>query len=382
MSLHLFLAVAVLGTVAKVALFIGVVCVLVVLHEYGHFILARVNGVRVMEFSVGMGPLLASVRSKRSGTQYSLRALPIGGYCAMHGEDNKVSESEQQREFRQTVVVNGREYDRDNFQAKGPWQRLAIIVAGPAANFILAFFILLAAGFAFGVPTLQQRVGPVKAHMPAQRAGIRQGDVIVSVDGVQVHSGDQLIGLIHSSLGKQIAVGFTRKGLLHVVKLTPAPCPGEPRNGCIGFYPESAYVRAPITATLRDTADNYATIVEQVAGGLVLLVRQPAKYGSQVTGVVGMAQVATTVQSYGWGPYLFFAAVISFALGLFNLLPLPALDGGRAAFIIGELIRGKPVDPEKEAWVHVTGFAVLIVLMVVINFYNAVEIVQGKGPFQ
>jgi regulator of sigma E protease len=132
---------------------------------------------------------------------------------------------------------------------------------------------------------------------------------------------------------------------------------------------------------LNDTFQEFGVIGQQTFGSLALLASHPVKYGSQVSGVVGMGQAAMTIQDFGWGPYLFFAALISFALGVFNLLPLPALDGGRAAFIIGELVRGKPVDPEKEAWVHITGFAVLIALMLVINFYNVVQIVQGKGPF-
>ncbi len=126
---------------------------------------------------------------------------------------------------------------------------------------------------------------------------------------------------------------------------------------------------------------DFTDIGAQTFGSLALLARHPIQYGGQVSGVVGMGQAALTIEDFGWGPYMKFAALISFALGVFNLLPLPALDGGRAAFIFVEILRGKPVDPEKEAWVHVTGFAVLIALMLVINLNNVVQIVHGKGPF-
>jgi regulator of sigma E protease len=379
----IFLAAVLLANVYKVALFIVVLSVLIVLHEYGHFILARLNKVRVLEFAVGMGPLIYGWRSKRSGTLYSLRAFPIGGYCAMHGEDNKTSEADQQREFRETVTINGREYDHDNFQAKNPWQRLAIVVAGPVANFILTLLILFVAAIAFGVQSknVQPRVGILMNNMPAQRAGLKVGDRIVSVNGMRIVNGDQLVDVIHRSLNKPLRIVFARDGTESTVKITPAPCPQKRSDGCIGFNPVPAYERASIGVALRDTGDQFVGIAEQTLGSLALLVSHPVKYGSQVSGVVGIGQAAITVQSFGWAPYLGFAALISFALGIFNLLPLPALDGGRAAFIIGELIRGKPVDPEKEAWVHITGFAVLIALMLVINFYNVVEIVQGKGPF-
>ncbi len=369
----------------KVLLFIAVLGILIVLHEYGHFVLARLNGVRVLEFSVGFGPLLACVKSKKTGTQYSLRAVPLGGYCAMHGEDNKVSQAEQQREFRQTVTINGREYDDDNFQAKSAWRRLAIIVAGPIANFVLCLAILFVSAVSFGIPTtsIQPRVGPLTQGMPAQRAGIQSGDLIVAVNGRKVTSGDALVNLIHSSLGKQLAITYARDGSQNTARVTPVHCPApqKPTQGCIGFLPISSYERGSLHDALAQTGADFVAISNQTFGSLALLVSHPVKYGGQVSGVVGMAQAATTIQTFGWGPYFFFAALISFALGVFNLLPLPALDGGRAAFIIGELLRGKPVDPEKEAWVHITGFAVLIALMVVINFYNVVNIVEGKGPF-
>lgn len=379
------LAAITLVSVWKIVLFLLMLSVLVVLHEYGHFILARINGVRVLEFSVGMGPLVIGRRSKRSGTMYSLRALPIGGYCAMHGEDNKTSEAEKQREFRQTVIVNGREYDEDNFQAKNPWRRLSIILAGPVANFILTLAILFVAAVAFGVQTdtgVQPRVGLLLPNMPAQRAGLRVGDRIVSVNRTKITSGEQLVGIIHRSLGKHLDIAYARDGAMTRVTVTPVGCAAPKRTwGCIGFTPVPTYERAGFMRALHDTGDQFIGIAQQTLGSLALLASHPAKYGGQVSGVVGMGQAAMTIQDFGWAPYLGFAALISFALGIFNLLPLPALDGGRAAFIIGELIRGKPVDPEKEAWVHITGFAVLIALMLVINFYNVVEIVQGKGPF-
>jgi regulator of sigma E protease len=377
------LAAIMLANFYKIVLFIVVLSVLIVLHEYGHYLIARLNKVRVLEFAVGMGPLIFGWRSKRSGTLYSLRAFPIGGYCAMHGEDNKTSEAEKQREFRQTVIVNGREYDHDNFQAKNAWQRLAIVLAGPVANFILTLVILFVAAVAFGVQTknVQPRVGILMKDMPAQRAGLKVGDRIVSVNGARIGNGDQLVDVIHHSLNKPLHIVYARDGSESNVTVKPVPCPQDRKQGCIGFNPVPAYERASFGTALRDTGDQFVGIAEQTLGSLALLVSHPAKYGSQVSGVVGIGQAAMTIQDFGWAPYLGFAALISFALGVFNLLPLPALDGGRAAFIIGELIRGKPVDPEKEAWVHITGFAVLIALMLVINFYNVVEIVQGKGPF-
>ena len=217
----MILAAVTLTSLAKIALFILVLSVLVVLHEYGHFILARLSKVRVVEFSVGFGPKLAGWTSPRSGTAYSFRALPLGGYCAMYGEDNKTSEAEQQREFRQEAPA----YEDDNFQSKNPWTRLAIIAAGPIANFILCLAILFVSAIAFGVQgdQYQPRIGPLSSNMPAQRAGMHAGDKILQIDGRPIRNGNQLVSIIHKSLNKPLRVTFDHNGDVRTVAVTRAP---------------------------------------------------------------------------------------------------------------------------------------------------------------
>ncbi|MBV9271592.1 MAG: site-2 protease family protein [Candidatus Eremiobacteraeota bacterium] len=374
----MLLAFVSLAQVEKVALFIIVLSILIVLHEYGHFIVARLNGVRVLEFAVGMGPKLISHRSKRSGTLYSLRALPIGGFCQMQGEDNKTEENEQQLAFRQSGVP-----DEENFQSKTTWQRLAVVVAGPFANFVLCLLILLAGGVLFGIQTDRAAavVGPVLHGMPADKAGIRAGDRVVAFNGTPVKGGDSLVDSIHRSRGKHITLKYVREGVSSTANLTPIACPAKPSNGCIGFQPINVYERVPFGEAVSASFVQFANIAVQTVGGLALILSHPVQYAGQVSGVVGMGQAAGVIQDFGWGYYFNFAAVISFALGLFNLLPIPALDGGRLAFIVAEMVRGKPVDPEKEAMVHIAGFGVLLALMLVINVFNAIKIVEGKGPF-
>lgn len=374
----MLLALISLAQIEKIALFVLVLSVLIVLHEYGHFIVARLNGVRVLEFAVGMGPKVVSRRSKRSGTVYSIRALPIGGFCQMQGEDNKTEENEQQIAFRDAGLT-----DDENFQSKTTWQRLAIVVAGPVANFVLTLVILLAGALIFGVPSDRAAaiVGPVMHGMPADTAGIHAGDRVVAFNGTPVSGGDSLVNSIHASRGKQIALTYVRDGVTNTARLTPVACPAKPSDGCIGFAPISTFTRVSFGQAIAQTGQQFVNIALQTVGGLALIVSHPAKYAPQVSGVVGMGQAAMYYQDFGWGYYFSFAAIISFALGLFNLLPIPALDGGRLAFIVAEMLRGKPVDPEKEAMVHIAGFGVLLALMLVINVFNAIKIVEGKGPF-
>ncbi|MGC1379615.1 MAG: M50 family metallopeptidase [Candidatus Baltobacteraceae bacterium] len=375
----ILLAAVTLVGLGKVVTFIVMLSVLIVLHELGHFFLARRNGVHVNEFAIGFGPKLAGWTSPRTGTQYSLRALPIGGFCAMEGEDNKVSEAEAQREFRSQERAA-----EHNFQSKSPWQRLAIILAGPLANFLLCYVILLVAALTFGVAsdrTNQPVVGEVLAGSPAAIAGIRPGDRIVAIDGNPIGSGRGLVDKIHASLGKRLDLVYERNGVRNEIYVSPRACPAPVGKnlGCIGFSPVPAYERVGFGRAVRESGEEFVAIADQTLGSIGLLVTQFAKYAPQIAGPIGMGQVAATVQDWGWGPYFSLAATISFALGLFNLLPIPALDGGRAAFIIAELIRGRPVDPEKEAMVHLAGFAALMALIVLVAFHDIARIVSGQG---
>ncbi|HEY3674503.1 MAG TPA: M50 family metallopeptidase [Candidatus Tumulicola sp.] len=371
------LAVVNLIGVEKIVTFLAMLSVLVVLHEFGHYIVARRSGVRVNEFAVGMGPKLLGWTSPRTGTLYSLRALPIGGYCAMQGEDGKTSEAEQQREFRDTG-----ESHSDNFQAKTPWTRLGIVLAGPVANFLLCFLILLFAAVAFGVQGdgAQPVVGILVPGSPAATAGIRAGDRIVELNGRPVSNGTALVDAIHGSLGKKLDIVYLRNGQRIETYAVPKLCPIPGKKlGCIGFTPVPVYQRVGLGAAISTSALQFWQIADQTLGSIVLLATHFTQYAPQISGPIGMGQVASTVEDWGWGPYFWLAATISFALGLFNLLPIPALDGGRAAFIIAELLRGRPVDPEKEAMVHVAGFAALMALMLIVAFHDIVRIASGNG---
>jgi regulator of sigma E protease len=386
------LAVVTLVGFGKVVTFLVMLSILIVLHELGHFVVARRNGVHVNEFAVGFGPRIAGWTSPRTGTQYSLRALPIGGFCAMEGEDNKVSEAQQQRDFRSGGGERPTASDADsrerrgiagNFQAKSAWQRLIIILAGPLANFFLCWLICLIGALAFGVASdkAQPVVGEILPGSPASIAGIRPGDRIVAIDNEQITSGKRLVDTIHAALGKRLDLVYERNGARTEVYVRTVPCPPQVGKnfGCIGFQPVPAYERVSFGAAVRQSGDEFVAIANQTFAGLALLVTQFAKYAPQIAGPIGMGQVAATVQDWGWGPYFSLAATISFALGLFNLLPIPALDGGRAAFIVAELIRGRPVDPEKEAMVHIAGFAALMALIMLVAFHDIARIVNGQG---
>jgi regulator of sigma E protease len=321
----------------KIVLFVFMLSLLIVLHEAGHFVIARLNGVRVNDFAIGFGPTLLKWTSPRSGTNYRINLLPIGGYCAMQGEDGKTNEAEQQRTFR-----TNHELAPDNFQSKSPAQRLAIVVAGPIANFVLAYLIMFVAAVTFGVGSdkYSTLIGPVTPGFPAEAAGMQMGDRIVAIDGVPYDDGAKLIDKIHGSIGKALSVTFVHAGARRTVSVTPrASMQNGKRVGLIGFRPMPQYQRVgpAEAATLAAVALWFDT--KSNLEGLGQLIVHPAQQAAGVTGVIGMERAAASLQDLGWAPYLNLAALISIALGIFNLLPIPALDGGRATFILAEIVR-------------------------------------------
>jgi regulator of sigma E protease len=377
MTATLALALPGLDGVGKILVFLLMLSVLVVLHEGGHFLLARLNGVRVNDFAVGFGPTLLKWTSPRSGTNYRLNALPIGGYCAMQGEDGKSSEAEQQRQFRDDAKVGS-----DNFQAKKPVARLSIVVAGPIANFLLAYLILFVGAVTFGIASSSwsTEIGPLEPGSPGAAAGFAIGDRIVAIDGVKYDNGEKLVAKIKTSAGVPLRIAFDRHGVVRTVTVTPRPVKENGKTiGRIGFQRIPEFQRVGFVQAVPVAAGEFYNAIAMQIGGYAGLIRHPAQVGASVQGPIGMARVASAEQDLGWAAYFQFAAIISIALGILNLLPFPALDGGRGVFIIAEMLRGRPVEPEKEALVHVTGFAVLMVLMVFVAYHDIANIVSGKG---
>jgi regulator of sigma E protease len=365
----------------QIIVYLLTLSILVVLHEFGHFLVARRNGVRVTDFALGFGPTILKWTSPRSGTVYRWNVLPLGGYCQMKGEDGKSTEAEQQRDFRAGAV-----YDADNFQAKTPLQRLSIVVAGPIANFVVALALFLGGALAFGIPDDKPTtmIFQLMPDYPAARAGLQAGDRIVSVNGVVMRDGNQLVDLIHSSLGKPLAIVYDRHGARHAATITPQPDkrPGaDPRVGLLGFQPLPSTHRVGLADAWRSSWGQFSGIITATLGALGGLVMHPQAVAGQFQGPIGMARVSAQAQQFG--PYIFLslAGMISISLGIINLLPVPALDGGRAVFILVEMLRGKPVDPEKEALVHVGGFAVLIALMLAVSFHDVSAAMAGRSAF-
>lgn len=360
-----------LDSFEKFLIFAFTLSLLVVVHEAGHFWVARWNGVAVTEFAVGFGPAIFSIRSKRSGTRYRINLFPIGGYCAMMGEDARRAIQDD------PIGVSGVDYN-----IRGPWQRFGIIAAGPIVNLFAAFVILLAGVLFIGTPNdhSSTKIGKIVAGNPADRAGLRPGDQITSIDGKPISDGATMVKIINASLGKTLTLGFTRHGEQMSARVAPIPMEQHGKKiGVTGFMPLTEYTRLPLSRSFGEAWREMKQMLDSTFLGLSDLVMHANTAGDELVGPVGMARAAVAIQDYGVGAYLWFAAFISLSLGIFNLLPIPALDGGRILFILVELVRGRPMDPDKEAMVHMTGFAALIAFVLFRTYSDIINMVAGKS---
>jgi regulator of sigma E protease len=349
---------------------IPVLGVLVFVHELGHFLAARWMKVEVEEFGFGYPPRLATL-FERNGVKYTINLLPLGGFVRMVGEEG--------------------DFDREgSLYRKQPWQRAVVLVAGPAMNLVLAA-VVLALVLWLGAP---QYHGPVTVKevtpgTPAEQAGLQAGDIIRAINEQPIDSLEAVTQTISQHLGEQADVTIERNGETFTRAILLRPPEDRPSNqGAMGIVIELGnvdsitYDRLAWPAALaRGLIQTFQLFVLMLAGlgSLVLgLFTGAGMPGGGVAGPIGIAQLSGEVARQGIRPLLNFTAFLSVNLGLLNLLPLPALDGGRLVFVVIESIRGKRIPPEREAVVHFIGMMLLIGLMVVISYFDVARWLSGQ----
>lgn len=321
-------------------LFILMMLVLIAPHEFGHFIVAKLCNVQVNEFSVGMGPLLW--KKKKGETQYSIRLIPIGGYCAMEGEDES---SENPRAFNN----------------KGPLQRSAILLAGVTMNVIIAILACTIAFQISGVPV--NRLDSVIKSSPAYEAGLKAGDKIVAVDGVKTDTWDKVTNEISCYAGSEkLEITIERNGSRTPVFLTPQ-WNDEKQSYTIGIVADVS--RNPLTCTVYGAQLTGTLTGEMFKTFGMLFGGKLSK--DDVSGPVGLVKVVGQTSQAGAGPFLLLLALVSLNLALMNLLPIPGLDGGKLLFVILKWISRGRINDDMEIKATVAGMMLLIALFVFIT---------------
>ncbi|MTI82860.1 MAG: RIP metalloprotease RseP [Firmicutes bacterium] len=331
---------------------------LIFFHELGHFAIAKLVGIKVYEFSLGFGPKL--VGFSRADTDYNLRAFPLGGFVRMAGMDPEDEEVE----------------DGSGFGEKSVWQRISVIFAGPLMNFVLAA-LLLASIFIFqGVPVSSTEIEEVLTDKPAAEAGFQAGDKIVAIEGQTVKQWERVVEIISSSPGERLEVAVERNDAK--VTLDVVPEAREDGQGWIGIQPKPHFERQnPFSAVVQGvkyTVQVTFLIFDFI--GKMIFGDAPADLGGPVRVVYEINRAA----ELGFIYLLQLAAFLSINLGLFNLFPIPALDGSRIVFLLWELIRGKPVAPEKENFIHLVGFGVLLLFIVFITYNDVLQLFGNNAP--
>lgn len=330
---------------ADILLAIVLVGVLILLHEAGHFTVAKAMGVRVKAFSIGFGPPLLRVR--RGETSYQLSAVPFGGYV-MFDE----------------ATPDGRGVDPRAFEAQSPGRRALIAVAGVATNVVLAFAVLLALYGFYGLPSVQMRVVSVAATSPAAAAGLRRGDVLVAVGGVSMaQNPGRITAVVAAHDHRPLAVVYRRHGVLGRTTVVPEPAKGGAVR--IGVYLQevSGYAgQGSLTARVGAAWSSTGRLLTLLVGGLVQLVsgRVPA---SQLGGPVRIVTETSQVAASGASALLYWLALLSANLAVLNAVPFPGLDGGRLAFLLGEVLARGRRNVGLEQAINFIGLALLMLFI-------------------
>lgn len=335
-----------LTTIAAILIF----AVMILIHEAGHFVVAKLSGVRVNEFALGMGPKLFG--KKWGETLYSVRLFPIGGYCALEGEDTASSTDER------------------SFSRKKPLVRFLILAAGAFMNLLLGYILIFS--LTIGTPSVVvPQVEEISIGSAAESAGLTPGDKIIRANGKRVHIIEDLSWTMSNNkeTDKKLELLVENSGKERTVSMIP-----DVENGKAVYGMKLMTEKPGFFSALRNSWHKTFFYSRVIVESFVDIIRGKVSL-SQVSGPVGIvSEIGTMVEQTrqtGWEGFrnlLSLTILLTVNLGIFNLLPLPALDGGRILFVIVEMIRRKPIPVEKESLVHLIGFVLLILLSVLITF--------------
>ena len=349
--------------------FLIILSVVVFVHELGHYLVARWNGVRVEVFSIGFGPELFGW-TDGAGTRWKCSALPLGGYVKMRGDADATS----------TTIDLKALPDPDSFPAKGVWQRMAIVVAGPLANFVFAIVVLAVLFASVGRPFTPAVVGEVQPESAAAAAGLQPGDEILAVDGEPIESFEGLQLIVREAPGEPLAFTIGRDGQTLEVVVTPRQTEIEDRFGnthrigLIGVSRSGVEFRRsnPVYAIGEATGETVwlvgATL--QALGEMIVGSRTTEELG----GPLRIAQMSGEIARDGIVPVIWFSAVLSINLGLINLFPIPMLDGGHLVMYLVEAVRGRPLNERSQEMAFRFGLALVLTLMVFATWNDLVQL--------
>jgi len=366
------------GVVGYLVPFLFVLSLVVFFHELGHFLVARLCGVRILVFSIGFGPEIVGFND-RYGTRWKIATIPLGGYVKFFGDENAGSVPDVPR--LEAMNPNERAH---SFFFQPVLKRAAIVVAGPLANFVLAIAIFATIFALYGRQTMSARVDTVQPNSPAAAAGFQPGDTVVAIDGKAIANFEDMQRIVSDSAGETLQIKIDRKGTPIVLTATPQlkevkdNFGNEHRMGILGITRSMAdadlkpHPVPPPQALVMGVQETWFVIDRTLTyiGGVVV----GREAADQLGGPIRIAQISGEVATIGFVALIHLAAVLSVSIGLLNLFPIPLLDGGHLLFYSIEAMRGRPLSERAQEVGFRIGLAIVVMLMIFATFNDIVHL--------
>ena len=353
-----------IGGLGTLLIFIIILGVIVLVHEFGHFFFAKKFGVYVHEFSIGMGPKLWG--KKKGETDYSIRAIPIGGYCALAGEDGEETDDKGKK-----IPKNKKLF------AKPIWQRFLILFFGAGNNFILAIILLFLIGLIFGAPNMDTTITNLTEGYPMEKAGVEVGDKIIKINGHKTRTMDDVqvrLLLVKEGSDLDITVRKEDKSIkTYTIKPKKDILDGETKY-YYGITFVTSYKHGPINAVVY-AFEKTGAMIRQMIIVLGSLFTGKLSVGS-LSGPVGIYSTVGEAKEYGIATLIQLTALLSINIGFLNLIPFPAFDGGRIFLLLIEKIRGKPMKSETENMINTVGFILIIILALYVTGSDIFKLIK------
>ena len=339
--------------------FIFVFSILIFFHEFGHFIAAKASGVRVYKFAFGFGPRI--VGFTKNQTEYVICLIPLGGYVKMAGEMGQEKGKEKSEEVP----------EEQRFDKKPLGIRALIVALGPFMNIATAVVIFSLIFFTNGIPVVTNYISTVVENGPAEQAGIFSGDKIIAINSTKMNDPNRIADIINKSSGEKLQITLDRVGEIIEVFVIPE-YNDTYKKGLIGITFEISIEKINIFSAFSRGLNTTGNIIKLIFTNIMEMIT--GKVPLEIAGPLGIAQMTGEVAKLGFVNLLYFTAILSIFIGLFNLLPIPILDGGHIIILAIEKLRGKPLEAEKISFMYFIGISLMIIIFVIATYKDILRV--------